>query len=195
MLSIPITFDLTKVPELKHFWLVEETLNPSESPRKELNNSIRKKLFDQNSEDLSSSTTTTVNTPCHMASSGSSGSIIMQKLKSANEQLCAQSGRLNKIAQLPKPEVYNSSEQEANSTMKKELKPRTLASSSSSATTDDCWRDSFDFEVGFQLSHRLFKVKSISWSSELYYLCQSICLIERNRMVLISYVSWTPIKS
>ena len=189
MLSIPITFDLTKVPELKHFWLVEETLNPSESPRKELNNSIRKKLFDQNSEDLSSSTTTTVNTPCHMASSGSSGSIIMQKLKSANEQLCAQSGRLNKIAQLPKPEVYNSSEQEANSTKKKELKPRTLASSSSSATTDDCWRDSFDFEVGFQLSHRLFKVKSISWTSELYYLCQSICLIERYRMVLILYVS------
>ena len=67
VLTLPVNFDLTQVKELRGLF-IENTheLNEAElcSPRKatvaeiELNNSIRKKLFDQNSDDLSSSTTT-----------------------------------------------------------------------------------------------------------------------------------------
>jgi hypothetical protein len=87
LLTIPIDYDLSKILELKNFYITdEENLN---SPRKELNNSIRKKLFDQNSEDLSSSTTTTITTTTAVNTpNGSSrvhtNDILHSNIKSAN---------------------------------------------------------------------------------------------------------------
>jgi hypothetical protein len=149
LLTIPIDYDLSKILELKNFYITdEENLN---SPRKELNNSIRKKLFDQNSEDLSSSTTTTittttaVNTPNGSSRVHTNGaSILRSKIKSANFAL----GGASRLSQLPKPELYMN--MESNTTAKKpeQSKLRMLVSSSTSSTTnEDCWRDSFEFDV------------------------------------------------
>ena len=138
MLSIPLDFDISKVLEFKNFFISDER---AESPEKEINNSIRKKLFDH--EDLSSSTTTTTsNTPGQTSSRKLSNgeSILISKIKSSN--LEEKSTAQGKISQLPKPEVFVSKMDN----VKKDAKLRTLASSSSSATTDD-WQDSFEFEV------------------------------------------------
>ena len=63
MLSLPVNFELSKIPELKQFFMeFEENCSDIGSPKKEptpLNNSIRKKLFDQFSEDSSAASTTT----------------------------------------------------------------------------------------------------------------------------------------
>lgn len=140
MLSIPIDTDLTKILELKNFFITGESESAC-SPKKDLNNSIRKKLFDQNSEDLSSSTaTTTTTTPAgHNMSNGAS--ILRSKIKSGNFSSAQKSQE--RLSQLPKPQVYSNL---MDNQAKKETKMRNLASSSSSTTNEDCWKDSFDFE-------------------------------------------------
>lgn len=147
LLTIPMDFDFAKILELKNFYITEESEQTTNSPQKELNNSIRKKLFDQNSEDLSSSTaTTTANTPSENKNGrklSNGASILTSKIKSTNMELSS-GQKQNKISRLPKPELYVNTVME---NVKKEGKLRTLASSSSSATTDDCWKDSVDFDV------------------------------------------------
>lgn len=110
--------------------------SPFKSKESQLNNSIRKKLFDHNSEDSSTATTTTTTTPIQ--------SVLLTKLKSADlSALKQQSGEQSKrISQLPKPEIFSSSDTDNLAGSKQ---PRTLASSSSS-NTDDCWNDSFEFD-------------------------------------------------
>lgn len=142
MLSIPLDFDLSKVLELKNFFIADEQ---NESPKKELNNSIRKKLFDQEDLSSSTSTTTTTNTPGGSSQKLSNGaSILISKIKSGNFDAQNTHG---KISQLPKPEAFVSK----TDTIKEDAKLRTLASSSSSATTDD-WQDSFEFEVRLNIN-------------------------------------------
>lgn len=153
-------YDLSKILELKNFYITEE--ESTNSPRKELNNSIRKKLFDQNSEDLSSSTTTittattAVNTPngsSRTAQHTNGASILRSKIKSGT--FASGGGGGTRISQLPKPEVFMSVEYNSGSVKKPEAKLRTLASSSSSTTNEDCWRDSFDFDVSLKSYERM----------------------------------------
>jgi hypothetical protein len=143
ILQIPTDFDLTKILELKNFFITDGADATSSSPTKELNNSIRKKLFDQNSEDLSTSTTTTTTTGAadNQRNFTTGAAILMSKIKSANLELTASTQKQQHISQLPKPEMYT----DPNSLKKKDhLKLRTLASSSSSATCDDGWLNDFD---------------------------------------------------
>jgi len=137
-LTIPFDFDLSKIPELNKFLLNDNQINElSPFKKEELNNSIRKKLFDHNSEDSASTVTTTNNkTPVQK-------SALLTKLKSSDLSHLKHSNELKHISQLPKPEIYSSKSNH----LKKLQQPRTLAASSSSSNnTDDCWHDSFEFD-------------------------------------------------
>lgn len=65
--SLPVNFDLNKIPELRQYFLIN--LDIDSEIDAQLNNSIRKKLFDKDSDDLSSSTTTTTATTATTANS------------------------------------------------------------------------------------------------------------------------------
>ena len=148
MLTLPMNFDLSKIPELRQF-LVDHTEHDTDSPSKkdsQLNNSIRKKLFDHNSDDLSSSTTTTTATNIHLATTNSNA----PQLKSVFQN---NSHKKSSAHKLPKPEIVSSTSEATTvsgseqplSSHKKLAKGKTLASSSDS--NDDCWKDSFEFDV------------------------------------------------
>ena len=136
--------------------MISQHENENESPsKKELNNSIRKKLFDQNSEDLSSSTTSTTTAANHINNNG-----VPLTNKPINQfkgpfqngfSNINSNNNSNPIKRLPKPEILSSASDTASlkcgeadaANSNKVDRVKTLASSSD----DDCWRDSFDFEV------------------------------------------------
>lgn len=144
---------------MKQFLLNDDQISELSPLKKDgqLNNSIRKKLFDQNSED-SSTATVTGNNGVSLAGTPTIQSALLTKLKSADLSALKQQQQhhqhqhqhqqiasAKRIGQLPKPEIYSSSDND-NQTASNKKQPRTLASSSSS-NTDDCWHDSFEFEV------------------------------------------------
>jgi len=157
MLTFPTNIDLTKIPELKQF-LIDHHENDTESPsKKELNNSIRKKLFDLNSDELSSSTTTTANTNSHLAFVSKQkfqlDPVPKFKNSSLNNNNNNNNNNRNSINKLPKPDIMSSASESisvgantAVNAVNNMNKLKTLASSSDS--NDDCggWRDSFDFD-------------------------------------------------
>ncbi len=141
---------MTKIPELKQF-LINQNENDTESPsKKELNNSIRKKLFDLNSDDLSSSTTTTtitLNNP-HPAFGSSRKPFQLDPVPKFKSSI----HHKNSINKLPKPNIVSSTSESVSvngvdtvhKTSEQTNKLKTLASSSDS--NDECWRDSFEFD-------------------------------------------------
>ena len=151
-MSIPTDFDLKKIPELKQFLLNDYQVSEISPLKKDcqLNNSIRKKLFDQNLEDSSTATVNTANSEPN-STTPTVQSALLTKLKLADlssikhqhqhQQLNIQTKR---ISELPKPEIYSSSDNDNQVVSSKQ--PRTFTSSSSS-NTDDHWHDSFEFEV------------------------------------------------
>jgi hypothetical protein len=158
MLTFPTNIDLTKMPELKQF-LIGHHENDTESPsKKELNNSIRKKLFDLNTDELSSSTTTTANTNSHLAFVSKQKFQLdpVPKFKNSSLNNNNNNNNRNSINKLPKPDIMSSASESisvgasgvdtAVNAVNNINKLKTLASSSDS--NDDCggWRDSFDFD-------------------------------------------------
>jgi hypothetical protein len=139
LLSLPISFDLSKISALKPYFnenYCDE--HESDSPKKDpqLNNSIRKKLFDHNSDDLSSTTTTSTQYE----------SVVSPKNKKSVETQLTLSKSHKKQhtaatpSKLPKPDIVSSAS-EANDVNR----IKNLASTSSS--NDDVFRDSFDYDV------------------------------------------------
>lgn len=141
LLSLPISFDLSKISALKPYFnenYCDEHENDSPKKDTQLNNSIRKKLFDHNSDDLSSTTTT----------SAQYESVVSPKnKKSIDTQMTLSNHKKQNITatpgKLPKPDIMSSAS-EAND-VNKLNKLKNLASTSSS--NDDVFRDSFDYDV------------------------------------------------
>ncbi len=160
ILQIPVDFDISKILELKNFFITDVAESSSvPSPTKELNNSIRKKLFDQNSEEFSTSTTviSTTGTTDNQRNFSTGASILTSKIKSANLEFANSIQKQQNISKLPKPEMFT----DPNSLTKKEnLKLRTLASSSSSVTCDDDWLNNYDVRFFYFYLNLVFKVKS-----------------------------------
>jgi hypothetical protein len=154
MLSIPLNFDLSKIKELQHFFIdVNDADNVGYSPskEKELNNSIRKKLFDQNSDELSTTATTTTESPKHQQVGSSSSN---RNPNSLNKQAILTSiNKKQSLKQLPKPQIFGTSEDDEKTHLVENEKPSLhLSNSLSSSSSSDCFDDSFEFENRQQFS-------------------------------------------
>ena len=145
MLSFPANLDLTKIPALKPFLLTEESSTQNnnvfdfiEKDREsQLNNSIRKKLFDQNSDDLSTSTTTTSNTATNNnvnnINNHDSNHEFMSPTHFKLQILMGSNYNKQKTPNtLPRPEISSSDNEKVNKIKNSQNK-------------DDEWSDSFDF--------------------------------------------------
>lgn len=143
LLSLPISFDLSKISALKPYFndnYCDEQENDSPKKDPQLNNSIRKKLFDHNSDDLSSTTTTTTSAQYESVVSPKNKKSIDTQMTLSNHKKQHTTVTPSK---LPKPDIM-SSVSEAND-VNKLNKLKNLASTSSS--NDDVFRDSFDYDV------------------------------------------------
>lgn len=135
--------DLNKIAGLKDY-LIDHIYDENDSPHKkhshhQLNNSIRKKLFDQNSDDYSSTTTT------HSAQNNEENYSITSsghKSKSHHNHHQTIQNTPGNTSRLPRPELPSSSTESI--IPKQDLnKLKTLATTSSS---NGDWDDSFEFE-------------------------------------------------
>lgn len=131
VLTLPVNFDLSQIKELRQFFVNNENDQDTEhtSPSRvsaSLNNSIRKKLFDP--DDLSSTATTTTAMSV-AAASGAVNSHHQTILMHPDAAGVANTSHLGNISRLPKPDLP------------------LIHGYLPSVSDDDCFDQSFEFEV------------------------------------------------